>query len=98
VTELVNLHNKDMRAKINEDIRAVAGTTAFYRLVTAEGERILEVGLERVHHVVLFEAETTGDGIVGVEDAVTAETVGLPAGFGGDGDVATVLTGDFGIT
>jgi hypothetical protein len=80
VTELVDFHDEDMGAEIDEDIRAVAGTAAFYRLVAAKGEGILEVGLERVHHVMLFEAEAAGDGVVGVEDAVTAETMGLPAG------------------
>jgi hypothetical protein len=98
MTELVDFHDEDMGAEIDEDVRTVAGTAVLYRLVAAEGEGILEVGLERVHHVVLFEAEAAGDGVVGVEDAVAAETVGLPAGFGGDGDVAAVLAGDVRIT
>ncbi len=80
MTELVDFHDEDMRAEIDEDIRTVAGTTVLYRLVTSEGKGILKVGLERIHPVVHFEAEAAGDGVVGVEDAVTAETVGLPAG------------------
>lgn len=86
-----------MRTEIDEDIGAIAGTTPFYALVTAEGECILEVRLECVHHVVLFETEPAGDGIIRMEDAVTAETVGLPAGMC-DRYVVTVTTGDFRIT
>lgn len=97
VTELVDFHDEDMGAEIDEDIGTVAGTAALYRLVAAEGKSILEVGLERVHHVVLFEAEAARDGVVGMEDAVTAETVGLPAGSANI-DILAILTGDFGIT
>jgi hypothetical protein len=98
MTKLVNFHDEEMRAEINEDIWTVAGTTSLHGLVTAEGEGILEMCLERIHDVVLFETETTGNGVIGMEDAVTAETVGLPARFGGDHDIATVLAGDFWVT
>lgn len=97
VAELVHLHDDNVGAEINKNIGTVAGTSALDGLVPAEGNRILEMGAKRIYHVVLLEAEAAGDGVVGVEDAVTAEAVGLPAGLA-DVDVPTVLAGDFGVT
>ena len=53
--------------------------------------------MECVHYVVLFQTETTRDGVIWMEHAVTTETMGLPAGMS-DIDIFTVLTGDFGVT
>lgn len=52
---------------------------------------------ERIHYIMFFQAETMWNGIVGMEDTVATETIGLPTGMS-DVDVFTVLTGDFGIT
>lgn len=97
MTELIHLHDDNVGAKVDENVRAIAGTASLDGLVAAEGEGVLKMGAECVHHVVLFEAEATGDGVVGMEDAVAAETVGFPAGLA-DVDVLTVLAGDFGVT
>lgn len=92
MTELINLNDDDMRPEVNEDVGAVTGTTPIYGLVAAHRERVLEVRTERIHHIVFFEAEATGDGIVRVEDTVTAETVGFPAGFARQIHILTITT------
>lgn len=92
VAELVHLHDDNVGAEIDKNIGAIAGTASLDGLVAAEGNRILEMGAERIHYVVLLETEATGDGVVGVEDAVAAEAVGLPAGGVGHVYILTVMT------
>ena len=80
MAELVHLNDHDMRTEVNEDIRSVTGTSAIDGLVTSHGDRILEVSTECVYNVVFFDAEAAGDGIVRMEDTVTAEAIRFPAG------------------
>ena len=96
MTELVHFHDDNVGAEIDKNIGTVAGTSALDGLVAAEGEGVLEMGAERIHDVVFFEAEAAGDGVVGMEDAVAAEAVGFPAGLA-DVDILAVLAGDFGV-
>lgn len=97
MAELIYFYDDDVGAEIQENIRSVAGTAPLDGFVAAEGDSVLEVLAECVYHVVFFETEAAGDRVIGVEDTVTAEAVGLPAGAG-DVDVPTVLAGDFGVT
>jgi hypothetical protein len=93
MTELIYLNDDDMRTEVDEDVGAIASTTSIDGFVASHRKGILEVRTECVHYVMFFETEATGDGIIGMEDTVTAETVGFPAGLA-DVDVLTVLTCD----